>query len=94
MPVIEGGVEHGFGGFVEPAAAAGGEVALDFANGLRGAEVHVGGFPAHAIQEALFVALLGKGSELDAGTVGSEAPYDPAAVEADAGIFHANGAVD
>jgi len=89
LPILQGSFGHGFGGFVEPAGFALGEIAFDLRDGGGGAEMHVGGFPAHGVEEAGFVAFGGEGGEFDAGAVGSEAANEPASVKADEGIGNA-----
>jgi len=74
---------------VEPAAFAFGEVALDERNDLRGAEVHVGGFPAHVVEETLFVAVGRERSEFNARAIGSEAADEPAVMKTDERVGNA-----
>ena len=68
---------------MKPAAFTFCEVAFDERKSLRGAEVHVGGFPTHVVQEADFVAIDGERSEFDAGTIRGQAADHPTFVKAD-----------
>src|SRR5215470_10630890 len=63
IPVAKSDFQHGFGGLMEPAVFAFGEVAADGGNGIAAAEVNVGGFPAHVIEELFLVALPGQGAD-------------------------------
>ena len=87
-------MEHGFGGVVQPLPFLFIEMAEDgFAGGLS-AEMDVGGFPSHGVQEAEFGVGGAQGGEFDAGAVGTEAADDPASAQLDEGIGTADGAGD
>src|SRR5437763_11167706 len=74
-------------------AAARRQIVLYFRDGLRASEVHVRCFPAHVIEQARLIPFFGQWGKLDAGTVGSQPPDEPVAVEAYAGIVDADGGV-
>jgi hypothetical protein len=66
------------------------KVMLHLGDRLRGAEVHVGRFPAHRIEQPRFVAILRQRSELDSRAVWRQTPHHPPAMETHTGIRHAN----
>jgi len=59
--------------------------------GGSGAEVDVGGLPAHGLQEPDGVVLLRQIGELDARTVRRETPHDPAPLDREEGVPAADG---
>ena len=65
FPVRQGDALHGFRGFVEPAAFATGEVALDMSDGFRAAEMDVGGLPTHGTQQPQLIFYLRQRSEFN-----------------------------
>ncbi len=93
FPVGKRGLEHGFRSFVEPAVLAAGQIMLDRWNGLWRAEVNVGGFPAHAIEESFFIAFGGQGIDFDVAAIGGQAAHDPVLREMDVGIADAHGTI-
>ncbi len=94
MPVVADGLEHLFGGLVQPLWFLFVDVAEDrLASGWR-AQVDVGGFVSHGIEETKFVIGGAQGGEQDAGAVGGEAADNPAAAELDEMIGTADCAVD
>ena len=60
----------------------------------RSAEVNVGGFPPHGMQETKFGDGRSQGREFDAGAIRGEATNDPAAAQLDKGIRATHGTVD
>src|SRR5579863_4333647 len=66
FPVAFSSGGHGFAGVVQPAGGALLEVAENGGNGEAAAEVDVGCFPAHGVEQAFFVALDREHEELDA----------------------------
>lgn len=54
----------------------------------------VRGFPAHGVEQALFVAFLGQGRKLDVAAVRSEPANDPATAEMQMGIGNPYGVVN
>src|SRR6516162_3135094 len=94
FPVRQGDALHGFRGFVEPAAFATGEVALDMSDGFRAAEMDVGGLPTHVVGEAFFVALFRQRLDFDVAAIGCQAANDPMFGEVDVRIPDADGALD
>ena len=71
MPVGADGLEHCFGGVVQPLGFLFVDVAEDGFAGGGSAEVDVGGFPSHGVEEAEFVIGGAQGGEQDAGAVGA-----------------------
>jgi len=79
---------------VQPLAFLFVEMAEDeFARGWS-AEVDVGGFPSHGVEQAEFGIGSTQGSEFDAGAVRTETASDPASAQLDERIGTANGPID
>jgi hypothetical protein len=94
VPVRADSLEHDFGGVVQPLGFLLIEMAKDGLAGRWSAEMNIGGLPSHSVEEAEFSIGRAQGSELDAGTVGSETADDPASAQLDEGVGTADGAVD
>jgi len=92
FPVIESGSQHGLGSFVQPGILSLCQIAFDGGDGFATAEVNVGGFPAHVVEQALFLAFLGESLNFNVAAVGSEAPDDPVLREMHVRIENAHGA--
>ena len=93
FPIAYGSVDHVHGGAMQPVVGAGAEILQNGVGGLARAQVYVGGFEAHGVQQASFVTLLGHGGELDARTIGREAADEPAGFPVNEGIDAADGAL-
>ena len=59
-----------------------------------GAEMDVGGFPSHGVEQTQFGIGATQGGEFDAGAVRAEAADDPASAQLDERIGTTDGAVD
>ena len=70
FPIGTYGLEHGFGGVVQPLGFLFVDVAKDGFAGGWGAEMDVGGFPSHGVEQAKFDVGGAQGGEQDAGAVG------------------------
>src|SRR5271165_1851014 len=73
FPVLQGGLAHAFGGFVQPAIFALGQIALHILDCGWRAQMHIGGFKAHGVEQARLVALRGQGSQFDARAIRRQA---------------------
>jgi len=94
FPVGADGLEHGFGGLVQPLSFLFREMMEDgFARGFR-TQMDVGGFPSHGVEQAEFSFGGAQGSEFDAGAEGAEAADDPASAQLNEGIGTADGVID
>src|ERR1700692_2960617 len=93
-PVGADSLEHGFGGVVQPLPFLFFEVTEDRFAGGQGAEVDVGGFPSHGVEQAELGTGRAQGSQFDAGAVGSKAANDPASAQLNKMIGTADGAID
>src|SRR5580693_10170865 len=94
FPIGADGLEHGFGGVVKPLALLLVEMAEDEFAGGWGAEMDVGGFASHDVEQAQFGVGGAQGSEFDAGAVRAEAADDPAPAQLDEGIGTSDSAAD
>src|SRR5580658_501684 len=94
FPIRTDRLEHGFGGVVQPLSLLFFDVAEDEFAGRRGAEMDVGGFPAHRVEQAELGVGGAQGGEFDTGAERTQAAYDPATAQLDEGIGTADGAVD
>ena len=94
FPIGADGLEHGFGGVVQPLRFLLVEMAEDEFAGGWSAEMDVGGFPSHGVEQAKFGVGGAQGCEFDAGAVRAEAANDPASAQLDERIGTADGAVD
>ena len=92
LPVVEGGLEHDFRRFMQPAVLAMREVAPDRGNRMAAAQVNVGSFPAHVVSKAFLIAFFGKGLYLNVAAIGSEAADDPVLGEMNVWIEDTHGA--
>ena len=79
---------------MQPAAAAGSQITLDVGDCFGAAKVHVGGFPAHVVEQARFVSLFGERGEFDAAAIRGQPAHEPLAVEMYAGVLDADGIFD
>src|SRR5580704_16858087 len=94
FPIRTDRLEHGFGGVVQPLSFLFVDMAeYEFA-GRRGAEMDVGGFPSHGVEQAEFGVGGAQGGEFDAGAERTQAAHDPATAQLEEGIGTADGAVD
>ena len=66
FPILVNGLEHHLSGLAQPAMGPFFEVGQNDAS-LLGAEVDVGSFESHGVEQGLFGALLGQFGQLDAG---------------------------
>src|ERR1700682_442078 len=94
LPIGAGGLEHGFGCLVQPLPFLFGQMAEDRFASRRGAEMDVGGFPSHSVQETEFDVGSPQGAEFYAGTMRAEAADDPVPTQLDKGIRAADGTID
>ena len=94
VPIGAGGLEHGFGGVVQPLWFLFGDVAEDCFAGGWSAEMNVGGFPSHGVEQAELGIGGAKGCEFDARAERAETAHDPASAKLDEGIGAADGAID
>ena len=94
VPVGADGLEHGFGGVVQPLPFLLIDMAKNRLASGGSAEMDVGGLPSHGVEQAKFGVRATQRSEFDAGTVWSEATNDPASAQLDKMIGTADGAVD
>ncbi len=94
IPIGADGLEHGFGGVVQPLRFLFGDVAEDCFAGGWSAEMNVGGFPSHGVKQAKLGIGGAQGCEFDARTEWAEAADDPASAKLDEGIGTADGAID
>ena len=94
VPVLLDGLEHGFGGVVQPFAFLFGDMVKNEFAGGRAAEMDVGSFPSHGVQKAEFGIGGAQGGEFDAGAVGGKTANDPASTQLHERIGTAHGPVD
>ena len=94
FPVIQGDLQHGFGGFVQPAIFRRARSRLRAGRARIAAEMDVRGFPAHVIEQTFFVAFGGQGADFNPAAIGSQPAYEPVFEEMDVGIANADGSID
>ncbi len=94
FPILESFLEHDFGGVAQPVAGEAAQGFADRAGGFAGAEVDVGGFPAHAVEKRGEVFVVLKLVEIDPAAVGAETADEDAAFDGVVRIGATHGGVD